>query len=205
MKTALVLIAGIVLGVLATVLGAWLYMGHVMETIAESPLAIPLDAKGRVEKSLLAYRDAKDEYGRWLALTDGVLWSVDVEPAAKTREDANTVLSASERYRSDWNYGNAVHKANLALGRLALRDGNIEQAKHFLIEAGKTPGSPQLDSFGPNMLLAKELLEKGEAATVLEYLDLCNKFWRIDHGSISTWKKLIAEGKQPNFFANLVY
>jgi hypothetical protein len=55
------------------------------------------------------------------------------------------------------------------------------------------------------MLLAKELLERGETATVMEYLDLCNKFWRTDHGSISTWKKIIAEGKQPNFFANLLY
>jgi len=205
MKTFLVLIAGIVLGVLATALGGWLFMNHVMATIAESPLAIPLDAKGRVEKSRLAYRDAKDEYGRWLALTDGVLWSVDVDPPNKAREDANTVLSTSGRYRSDWNYGNAVHQANLALGRLALREGDIERAKHYLIEAGKTPGSPQLDSFSPNMLLAKELLEKGETATVLEYLDLCTKFWRSDHGSISTWKKIIADGKQPNFFANLLY
>ena len=204
MKTVLVLLAGVLLGVLATVLGGWLYMNHVMATIAELRQAVPLDAKGRVEKSRLAYRDAKDEYGRWLALTDGVIWSVDVDLPAKAREDANTVLSVAEKYRSDWNYGNAVHKANLALGRLALRDGDIEQAKHYLIEAGKTPGSPQLNSFGPNMLLAKELLEKGETA-VLEYLDLCAKFWRSDFGSVSTWKKLIAEGKQPNFLANLLY
>lgn len=204
MKTAFVLFAGILLGVLATVLGGWLYMNHVMATIAQSPQAVPLDAKGRVEKSRLASHDAKDEYGRWLALTDGVVWSVDVNPSNKTREDANTVLSVAEKYRSDWNYGNAVHKANLALGRLALRDGDIEQAKHYLVEAGKTPGSPQLNSFGPNMLLAKELLEKGETATVLAYLDLCAKFWRSDFGSVSTWKKLIAEGKQPNFLANLL-
>ena len=205
MKTALVLLAGVLLGILATVVGGWLYMNHVMATIAELPQATPLDAKGRVEKSRLAYRDAKDEYGRWLALTDGALWSVDVDPPAKAREDANTVLLVAEKYRGDWNYGNAVHKANLALGRLALHDGDIEQAKHYLIEAGKTPGSPQLNSFGPNMLLAKELLEKGETATVLEYLDLCAKFWRSDFGSLSTWKKVIAQGKQPNFLANLLY
>jgi hypothetical protein len=205
MKTALVFLAGIVLGVLATVLGRWLYLNHVMATVAELPMTVPLDAKGRVEKSRLAYRDAKDEYGRWLALTDGVLWSVDVDPPAKTREDAKAVLSTSENYRSNWNYGNAVHQANLALGRLALRDGDIEQAKHYLIEAGKTPGSPQLDSFGPNMLLAKELLETGETVAVLEYLDLRGKFCRTDHGSVSTWKKIIAEGKQLNFFANLLY
>ena len=92
MKTVLVLLAGVLLGILATVLGGWLYMNHVMVTIAELPQGVPLDVKGRVEKSRLAYRDAKDEYGRWLALTDGVIWSVDVDPPAKAREDANTVL-----------------------------------------------------------------------------------------------------------------
>jgi hypothetical protein len=205
MRTALVLVAGVVLGVLGTVLGGWLYMQHVMATIAESPQPMPLDPKGRVDKSRIAYREAKDEYHQWLALTEGVLWSVDVDPPARTREDANTVLSTAEKYRKDWNYGNAVHKANLALGRLALREGDVELAKHYLVEAGKTPGSPQLNSFGPNMLLAKELLEKGETPSVLEYLDLCAKFWSIDHGSVSTWKKMIADGKQPNFFANLLY
>jgi len=205
MKTALVLVAGILLGVLAAVFGGWLYINHVMATIAESPQPVPLDEKGRVEKSRLAYREAKDEYGRWLALTEGVVWSVDIETPAKTREDANTVLSVAENYRSNWNYGNAVHKANLALGRLALRSGDIEQAKHYLIEAGKTPGSPQLNSFGPNMLLAKELLERGEKAAVLQYLDLCGKFWRSDFGAVATWRAIIAEGKQPNFLANLLY
>ena len=92
MKTVLVLLAGVLLGILATVLGGWLYMNHVMVTIAELPQGVPLDVKGRVEKSRLAYRDAKDEYGRWLALTDGVIWSVDVDRPAKAREDANTVL-----------------------------------------------------------------------------------------------------------------
>ena len=43
--------------------------------------------------------------------------------------------------------------------------------------AGATPGSPQLDSFGPNMTLAKELLEKGQPDVVLHYFALCKNFW----------------------------
>lgn len=205
MKTVFVLIGGIVLGVLGTVLGGWFYVNHVITTMAESTHEMPLNAKGRLDESRVAYRESKDEYGRWLALTDGVLWSVGIDPAAKTREDANAVLSIAEKYRKDWNYGNAIHKANLALGRLALREDDIERARHYLIEGGKTPGSPQLNSFGPNMLLAKELLEKGETGVVLEYLDLCRKFWIGPFGQAAAWKKIINDGKQPNFRANLSY
>jgi hypothetical protein len=204
-KTALTLIAGFFLGVLTCVAGAWLYFNHMMSVVSEARFDVPLDAKGRVEKSDRDYKAASDDYGRWLARSDGVLWTVDVLPPAQVREYATEVLGGATRYRTDWNYGNAVHKANLALGRLALRDGSKEEAKGFLLEAGKTPGSPQLNSFGPNMVLAKEMLERGNRDAVLEYLDLCSKFWSSDFGALKRWKALIAEGKQPNFAANLLY
>ena len=199
MKTILVLIAGFVLGVCAIIGGGWLYMRHVFTGFAESSIQVPFDAASSYAKSEREYRDSSDDYGRWVARTDGVLFAVDVLPAATVRQYATEVLSEAERNRRDWNYGNAILKANLALGRLALRDGDKEQAKHFLLEAGRTPGSPQLDSFGPNMLLAKEMLDAGERASVLEYLDLCSKFWRNDLGQISKWKEMIEQGEQPNF------
>ena len=43
--------------------------------------------------------------------------------------------------------------------------------------SGKTPGSPQLNSFGPDFMLDRELLEKGERAAVLAHLELVGKFW----------------------------
>jgi hypothetical protein len=47
------------------------------------------------------------------------------------------------------------------LGLIAVHKNDIETARRELLESGKTPGSPTLNSFGPNMILAKELLEKG--------------------------------------------
>ena len=41
------------------------------------------------------------------------------------------------------------------------------------------PGSPQLNSFGPIMSLAEELLEQGEPDTVLEFFAECRKFWKL--------------------------
>jgi hypothetical protein len=67
----------------------------------------------------------------------------------------------------------------MVLGLVALRQGSVANAKQYLLESGKTTGSPQLDSFGPDFTLAKELLQKGERETVLEYLSLCRKFWKM--------------------------
>src|SRR5260370_33258421 len=58
--------------------------------------------------------------------------------------------------------GDALHHGNLCLGRVALRAGDIGAAKAYLLQAGRVSGSPVLESFGPNMLLAKELLEVGQ-------------------------------------------
>jgi hypothetical protein len=93
----------------------------------------------------------------------------------------------------------------LILGRLALRSGDLKEAGEYLIEAGKTTGSPQLNSFGPNMTLAKELLEKGERDVVIEYFQLCAKFWRMHRGRLAEWESIVKGGGIPDFGANLRY
>lgn len=109
------------------------------------------------------------------------------------------------KYKGDWNYGNAIHDANLVLGRIAVREGNIEMAKKHLIAAGKSPGSPQMNSFGPNMTLAKDLLEKGERDAVVEYFMLCRRFWKLHEEKLDQWMHEVMDGKTPDFGANLLY
>jgi hypothetical protein len=104
---------------------------------------------------------------------------------------------------TDWDYGNEIHDGNLVRGLIALRSGNIPGAAHDLIEAGKTPGSPQLNSFGPAMTLAKGLLEAGEKDAVLEYLSLCKKFWKMGEARIDSWTETIRAGGTPDFAMNL--
>src|SRR5205823_3258587 len=108
------------------------------------------------------------------------------------------------KFQGNWNYGNAMQDANLVLGRIAVREGRIDQAKRFLIEAGKSPGSPQMDTFGPNMSLAKDLLGKGEPDVVVQYFDLCRKFWKMDDGRLNKWSQQAKLGTIPDFGANLV-
>lgn len=118
---------------------------------------------------------------------------------------ARELLAQASSFPDDWNYGNAIHKGNILLGLIALKNRQITEAKEYLLKAGSTPGSPQLDTFGPNMALAKELLLAGETETVLKYFELCSKFWDADFGQLSHWTSAIRRGQVPNFGANLIY
>jgi hypothetical protein len=115
------------------------------------------------------------------------------------------LLDAAGRYATDWNYGNAIYFGNWVLGRIALQHGDAAQAGEYLLRAGATPGSPQLNSFGPNTKLAQELLEKGQTAVVLQYFGLCTKFWKMENGKLAAWAATVKGGGVPNFGANLLY
>jgi hypothetical protein len=103
------------------------------------------------------------------------------------------------------NDGNAIHHGHLVLGRIALRHGDVDRAKNHLIESGKTAGAPNLASFGPNMSLAAELLQRGEMGCVLEYLQLCEEFWSLGGETLASWRAEIMSDRMPDFGANLVY
>lgn len=118
---------------------------------------------------------------------------------------AQQSITAAAQYPKDWNYGNAIHHGNITVGRVALQRNDIATAKQSLLAAGKTRGSPQLNSFGPSMTLASELLARGERETVLEYLQLCKNFWRMNDGRLDAWTNAIKTGKAPDFNPNLAY
>lgn len=118
---------------------------------------------------------------------------------AKAKRYATDVLKAVTKEEEGLNYGNVIHDANLILGRIALREGKVGEATRYLLAAGQTPGSPQLNSFGPDMSLAEELLAKGERQAVIDYLDLCAKFWKFSEGRLKQWKDAIRAGQRPDF------
>jgi TonB family protein len=116
---------------------------------------------------------------------------------------AEELLSEAAKNTDDPNYGNAIHDANIVLGRVALRQGDAGRAGMLLLEAGRTPGSTQLNNFGPDMMLARELLEKGERDLVLQYFVLCRRFWARGSQQLDAWTKTVREGGIPKFGANL--
>lgn len=99
--------------------------------------------------------------------------------------------------------GDLHHHANLVLGRIALIEGDAEQASDHLLAAANVQGSPVLGSFGPNMRLAQELLELGHRDIVLEYLTRCAEFWSSP--KLDLWAVQIRSGQPPDFMTNLLY
>ena len=156
------------------------------------------------EKSALQFRqaielqdDPSDVYYILVDLAEVSLESGSVEEA---KTYASQLLEMATDRPRNWNSGNAIHHGNLVLGRLALQSGETETAKSHLLAAGRTPGSPQLNSFGPGMTLAKALLEQGEADVVVEYLELRKNFWRSNKPEV--WIAIVKGGQTPDFGAN---
>jgi hypothetical protein len=101
------------------------------------------------------------------------------EVAQEKIERLNSGLMPSLFYwRKD---GDIFHKTNIAKSWLALREGELEQAIHFLQESTNTSGSPVLGSFGPDMSMIRELYKRGHKEAVLEFLKRTDDFWDNEH------------------------
>lgn len=161
------------------------------------------DKTNAAEKALEQYEIAyklSNDIERDFLLQSLAKAALEANKPQKAKEYAEKMLSQNN---SSWNYENNIHHGNIILGRIALTLDNLNEAKKRLINAGKTHGSPQLNSFGPNMTLAKELLQKGEKDVVLEYFELCSKFWKSGKDRLHKWSIVVNDGKIPDFGHNL--
>lgn len=138
-----------------------------------------------------------------LNLTPAAMYAGD---AQKATAYAQELLALGEQAQTRPGFGpglyaDATHVGNVVLGRLALQGGDVGKAKGHLLASARVPvtGSPVLGSFGPSMILAEELLEKGERDAVVEYFDLCKQFWKNEGGKLERWKAVVKDGDIPNF------
>jgi hypothetical protein len=175
----------------------------------ERMLAGSPDEKEALSRKAVSVRErgleGADAEERFYELGDLATSTYEAGDTVKAQQYAFELLASADGFKKNWNYGNAVHKGNIVLGRVALGRGDMAGAKEHLLAAGQTPGSPQLNSFGPNMVLAKELLEKGEREVVLAYLDSCAKFWKMGGDQLQSWMATIKGGGVPEFGGNLLY
>ena len=172
-----------------------------LEMIGRSGKSRAEAATKALEQLEIAY-DLSDAINRDPLLTRLARSAFEARQIDKAKKYATEML---DQQREDWNAGNNVHYGNITLGRIALAQNDVEEAKQYLLAAGKTKGSPQLNSFGPNMILANELLKLGENEAVLEYFDLCSKFWDMGDEKLKQWSATVKEGGTQDFGGKLYY
>ena len=140
------------------------------------------------ELSDLSGRDRLLEQLAWAALEAGEL--------GKAREYAEAMLV---EYPAEGNLTGHLQHGNMVLGHLALAEGDIEEAKVRLLAAVETGGTGRPGSFRPFMGLAKKLLERGESAVVLAYLERASELWTRRAPRIAEWTRAVEAGEMPDF------
>lgn len=134
---------------------------------------------------------------RFYSLDDMIAEAFNANDFGKVKELAREILELAAIYRCNWNYGNAIHDTNRVLGLVSLKSGDIDAAVGYLLKAGKSTGSPQLNTFGPELDLANELLQLGKVDAVTSYLKDIRSFWEMNNGQIDTWLAEIEKGEKP--------
>ena len=131
------------------------------------------------------------------------------ESAAKMETFAREILAIPDLPAKS---GDGVYTAHKVLGLLAVDRGDIEAAKHHLIESSKTPGSWMLNRMGPDFRLMLALTERGEYETVCAFLDNVKVFtkWppcptpKPKDKLLDRWKETIRAGGRPDISEWLV-
>jgi len=133
-----------------------------MAEIWSYPPLLQQNAATNFLRAMQKLTNATSEFERYLALDTAAKCAFVLGKTEDARNYATESLSLDQKFKDEpWRGGDSVHNGNLVLGRIAAREGQVEESKQYLLEAGKTTGSPVLGSFGPNMSLARDLLQNG--------------------------------------------
>lgn len=124
----------------------------------------------------------------------------DEQQARRCAETALEMVRSTSPVRVQ---AEVVHGCEGVLGHLALARGDRAQACVHLRRSADVAGSPRLETFGPEMSLARALIEAGERDAVLDYLERCRRFWKMGHALLDAWEADLFEGRMPNFLGNL--
>jgi hypothetical protein len=199
--------------------GIQLFADQVKEALAKQNFATASrfanELSGRVRGYELALKLAELESqlpsgpSRIYPLQKAARVALEASDYTKAEAYANELLSLSEQYREDPSSGDGVFYGHMVLGQIALvRDRNVQEAKARLAASGKTRGSPVLNSFGPNMSLARDLLAVGERDAVLGFFSQCSTFWKgpVTQSKLRDWTETLKTCcRMPDFADNLVH
>ena len=146
--------------------------------------------------------ELSDDLERELLLPMLAVIAFNLGELEKAREHAGSMLKGQRQSREA---GVRIHIGHLTLGRIALREGDLEEAKSRLIAACEVPASAGLEGVSPEMGLAQDLLELGESQVVLRYLSVCSKLWERGRETLRAWAAVVEEGGMPDFSNDMIF
>ncbi len=140
---------------------------------------------GAMDTVANAFDSAHEDYD--IKITDHLL-----EPLALTAFEAGKLDQAAEYARvmlsaepNAWFYNAFHHSGNIVLGRIALANGDVDEAKKRLINAATFPDVTDVYLEYPDVNLARELSDVGESEIALEYLEQLSTF--SNEPKLNTW------------------
>lgn len=141
------------------------------------------------------------------SLSERLERAVKSKDCPKMQSLAGEMLAIAPYYSSNWNYGNAIFDGHMAFASCAVREKKVDSAINHINEAAKTPGSPQLSTFGPpyhDMSVLSELLKEGRKKEVRMFLSNLKRFWDSEFSQdyFDFWEKEIEQNRIPKFDAS---
>jgi predicted Zn-dependent protease len=159
------------------------------------------DAASELRKALAEREEAaaleKDPQLRFSVMCRLPADAVRAGDLRKAKQHANALLAASNNAPPDM-AGDGIQDAHVALGRVALREGDLAAAARHLRAAGDAPATPDMIYGWPNLALANEMLKRGQVQPVREFLNQIREYWESDHGALARWVALLDQGKLPD-------
>lgn len=155
------------------------------------------------KEALAEWSAADSDEDRFYAAPRAAMALYVMEEQESATQVAQQALGLAAQYPDNWNYGNAVHYAHTVLGLVALGRADVSAAIQALHASAAMPGSPQLHSFGPSMLLARELLLLNQHRAVLDYFAQCAVFWSSGQAWLRVWRQKVLRKEIPNFTMHL--
>ncbi len=158
-----------------------------------------------------ARKNRSERLSSYLMLTDNLDVALRVNVLAKAVSRATDLQTMVEDMQSKHEdvryYARNVYDINDAMGRAAFARGDLKAAGEYLLKAAEippgTPGADTLCCAGPNLWLAKSLLDAGQRDVVLKFLEECKQFWTqsVDH-RLDQWIAAIRNGESPDLLPN---
>lgn len=121
----------------------------------------------------------------------------------RSKKAAEALLALAEKHRERPDYGEAIYRANIALGLHAIREGNRERAVRYMVAAGKAPASESLATavvIPLDSRLTDWLLKDGERESVASFFDRAAQLRPLERARLTKDAAAIRAGQMPESY-----